>query len=110
MPFIKFAGVTNLLRAFLHSPDQKLQHLNEGSAERPLYEKGIRALQRRSGHMSLIPDDFVITSLDVIIHKHEKLGEGRFAQVFRGDWQGATVAVKVFEKGIPQPVRAVMAH
>lgn len=60
--------------------------------------------------MSLIPDDFVITSLDVIIYEDQQLGEGRFAQVFRGDWQGATVAVKVFEKGIPQPVRSVMSR
>lgn len=86
---------------------QKLQDLEKGSAERPLLEKGMHAMQRRSGAMQLAPDEFVITSLDVIVRKDEKLGEGGFGQVFRGDWQGVAVAVKVFEKGIPQPVRTI---
>ena len=67
----------------------------------------MHAIQRRSGMARLAPDEFVITSLDVIVRKHEKLGESGFGQVFRGDWQNVTVAVKVFKKGIPQPVRTV---
>ena len=67
----------------------------------------MHAMQRRSGAMRLIPDEFVITSLDIIIHEDEKLGEGGFGRVFRGDWQGVVVAVKVFEKGISQPVSMV---
>ena len=86
---------------------QKLKHLDHGSAERPLLEQGMHAMQRRSGAMRLVPDEFVITSLDVIIREDDKLGEGGYGQVFRGDWQGVVVAVKVFEKGIAQPVRTV---
>lgn len=67
----------------------------------------MHAIQRRSGAIRLVPDEFVITSLDVIIREDDKLGEGGYGQVFRGDWQGVVVAVKVFEKGIAQPVRAV---
>lgn len=51
-------------------------------------------------------DDFRVTSLEVIIHEHKKLGEGGFGQVFRAVWLGTPVAVKVLEKGVPLAVRS----
>lgn len=86
---------------------QKLEHLEHGSAEFKLLEQCMHVIRRCSGSIRLAPDEFVITSLDVVIYKHEELGESGFSQVFRGDWQGLTVAVKVFKKGIPQPVRTI---
>jgi serine/threonine protein kinase len=65
----------------------------------------MRAMQRRSGAMKVIPDEFVITSLDIIIHHDKKLGEGGFGKVFQAEWHGITVAVKVLEKGTPPLVR-----
>lgn len=58
-------------------------------------------MQRRSGAMKMTPDEFAITSLDIIIHHDRKLGEGGFGQVFQAEWQGITVAVKLFRNGIP---------
>lgn len=61
-------------------------------------------MQRRSGRVKMLPDEFVITSLDVIIHHDRKLGAGGFAEVFEADWRGTRVAVKVLEKGLPASV------
>lgn len=77
----------------------------EDSPERRLYERSLHAMQRRSGGVSTIPDEFVITSLDVVIHRDKKLGEGGFAQVFKADWQGITVAVKTLDRSIPTAVK-----
>jgi hypothetical protein len=73
----------------------------EDSFQRQFLEKGMHALQRRSGPLKSIPDEFVITSLDVVVHHDKKLGEGGYGEVFQGDWHGTTVAVKVLEKGVP---------
>jgi hypothetical protein len=54
--------------------------------------------------MKSVPDDFVITSLDVIVHYETKLGEGGYGSVFAGDWHGTTVAVKILVKGVPVDV------
>lgn len=64
-------------------------------------------MQRRSGDLKLIPDSFDITSLDMIIFRHKKLGEGGCGMVYEADWRGAKVAVKVFkmEKGTHPDVR-----
>ena len=78
----------------------------ENSTERSLLEKGMRAMQRRSGAMPTAMDDFRVTSLEVIIHEHKKLGEGGFGQVFRAVWLGTAVAVKVMERGVPLAVRS----
>ena len=73
----------------------------EDSLEKRFLESGMHAMQRRSGGMKSTPDVFVITSLDVVIHHDKKLGEGGFGQVFQGDWQGTSVAVKVLDRGTP---------
>ena len=75
------------------------------SFERSFLERGMHAMQRRSGRIKIVPDQFVITSLDVIIKYDHKLGEGGFAQVYEGDWKGTKVAVKVLESGISTAVR-----
>ena len=64
----------------------------------------MHAIQRRTGGLDSIPDEFVITSLDVIIHHDKKLGQGGSGQVFQADWQGTTVAIKIFGKGVPSSV------
>jgi len=64
----------------------------------------MHAMQRRSGDPRVAPDQFVITSLDVVIHHHKKLGQGGFGQVFEGEWQGNSVAVKVLDKGVTPSV------
>lgn len=69
----------------------------------------MHAMQRRSGRTTLTPDAFIITSLDVIIHEDQGLGEGGFGRVYRGDWQGAEVAVKVFEKGVSRAVCSALS-
>jgi predicted unusual protein kinase regulating ubiquinone biosynthesis (AarF/ABC1/UbiB family) len=83
-----------------------VQHLlNQAeSVERRFLEHGMHAMQRRSGGMTTMPDLFLITSLDVVIHHDKKVGEGGFGQVYEADWQGNAVAVKVLEKGIPPSV------
>jgi serine/threonine protein kinase len=69
-------------------------------------EKAQFAMQRRSGGMKSAPDAFVITSLDVLIHRHKKIGEGGFGQVYEAEWQGSCVAVKVLEKNVSRMVSA----
>jgi serine/threonine protein kinase len=62
------------------------------------------AMQRRSGGMTSIPDEFVITSLDVVIHWGKKIGQGGFGRVFEAQWQGSRVAVKVLDRKVPRIV------
>lgn len=61
-------------------------------------------MQRRSGRLKIVPDQFTITSLDIIIHEDRKLGAGGFAEVYEADWRGTQVAVKILEKGLPASV------
>ncbi|KAJ3527660.1 hypothetical protein NM688_g8100 [Phlebia brevispora] len=74
------------------------------AAERQVLENGMGVLQRRSGPMKVIPDAFVITSFDIIVHHDKKLGEGGFATVYEADWKGTKVAVKELERGVPPAV------
>jgi serine/threonine protein kinase len=67
-------------------------------------KQAMLAMQRRSGVMTSTPDAFVITSLEVVIHRDRKIGEGGFGQVFEAQWQGSRVAVKVLNKGVPSIV------
>jgi hypothetical protein len=87
----------------------------EDTLEKRFLESGMHAMQRRSGGMKCTPDLFVITSLDVVIYHDRKLGEGGFGQVYQGDWQGTTVAVKVLERGTPPfvsflPIRFIVIN
>ncbi|KAJ3551589.1 hypothetical protein NM688_g4615 [Phlebia brevispora] len=66
--------------------------------ERKLLENGMHELQRRSGPMGTIPDEFTITSLDIIILYDRIVGTGGYARVYQGDWKGELVAVKVMEQ------------
>ena len=86
--------------------DKHLVGLPE-SVERKVFQNGMQALQRRSGPLLIVPDEFTITSLDVIIHYDKKLGEGGFASVYESDWKGIRVAVKELEKGVPSSVSAL---
>lgn len=54
-----------------------------------------------------VPDEHTITSLEVIVHHHKKLGDGGFASVFEADWSGSKVAVKELIKGVPPSVRCL---
>jgi hypothetical protein len=85
------------------SPRLHAQHILglEDSFSRQFLEQGMHALHRRSGPLQSIPDEFVITSLDVIIYHDKKLGGGGYGAVFQGEWHGTTVAVKMLEKGVP---------
>lgn len=67
-------------------------------------ERGLHAMQRRSGRLKIPANEHVITSMDVIIKYDKKLGEGGFAEVYEGDWKGTKVAVKVLDKAIPASV------
>ena len=86
---------------------QYLERIPE-SSERQYLRSGMHTLQRRSGPLRIVPDVFVITSLDVIIQYDRKLGEGGFTRVYEGLWGGTKVAVKVMEKGVPASVRSTM--
>ena len=75
------------------------------SAERSVLQNGLREMQRRSGQVGYFDDEFAITSLDIIIHRDKKLGQGGFACVFEADWKGAKVAVKELEREVSASVR-----
>lgn len=77
----------------------------DDSVQRTVLEKGMRAMQRTTGPLPSNHDDFNISSLEVIIHEHRKLGEGGFGQVYHATWLGTAVAVKVTERGVPAKVR-----
>ena len=72
--------------------------------EHRILETGLQALERRSTRSHRLPDEFVITSLDILVHHHLKLGQGGFAKVYEADWKGTRVAVKELERGIPVSV------
>ena len=60
------------------------------------------AMEQSSAPLKVIPDEFVITSFDVVIyHGRGKLGQGGFASVYEGNWRGVKVAVKEFETRLP---------
>jgi hypothetical protein len=67
--------------------------------------KGMHALQWRSGHLSSTPDEYIITLFDIIIHNNEKLGGGGFGTVYKADYHGNSVTVKVLDKGVSTYVR-----
>lgn len=83
------------------------QHLPyvTASRRRQVLERGLQDLERRSRDVKTLPERFVITSLDAIIHEDLKLGSGGYSQVYMGSWHGTKVAVKVLEKGLSQSVR-----
>ena len=69
--------------------------------EAALLKEGLHEIQRRSGGLDLqTPDEFVITSYDVIVHRDRKLGQGGYATVYEGDWKGTKVAIKEMTKGL----------
>jgi predicted unusual protein kinase regulating ubiquinone biosynthesis (AarF/ABC1/UbiB family) len=76
----------------------------EDNMVRIVLEKAHAAMQRRSGPMVCIPDAFVITSLEILIHWDKKVGEGGFGQVFEAEWQGSCVAVKVLDRNVSRNV------
>jgi hypothetical protein len=84
--------------------ENKVPRRSEGNVPQEFLEQGIHAMQRRSGGLSSVPDVFAITHLDVIIHRIKRLGNGGYAQVFEGEWQGSPVAVKVLDSKVPQSV------
>ncbi|TFK52892.1 kinase-like protein [Heliocybe sulcata] len=85
------------------SVQQKLESL-EDVIERRFFERILNAMVRISGPMATIPEDFVITAFDIIVHEDKKLGQGGFATVYQGDWKGAVVAVKVIDSGVHEMV------
>ena len=66
-------------------------------------EQGMLVIEKRAqerlGELQ-VPDEFVITSLEIVVHRHIKLGSGGFAEVYEADWNKAKVAVKIFPKGV----------
>ena len=66
----------------------------------------MHAIQRRSSDLldSSLLSQWTITSLDIVILYHKKLGEGGFAEVYEANWNGSRVAVKVFPRGIAKEV------
>lgn len=92
-----------------HLISQYLKQLLPDSAEEHRFlETALHALQRRSGPVQHPPDEFTITSLDVVICYNRKLGQGGFTTVYEGLWKGRRVAVKVMdlEKRISPSVSA----
>lgn len=70
----------------------------------------MRVIQRRSRDSLKgleVPDELVITSLEIVVHKHMKLGAGGFAEVFEADWNKTRVAVKIFPHGVTPSVRTL---
>ncbi|KAF7797649.1 hypothetical protein EIP86_008849 [Pleurotus ostreatoroseus] len=70
------------------------------SIERRLFEDSRSALLHRTRSPRVVPDEFMITSFDVIIFYDQKLGEGGFAKVYEADWQGTRVAVKKLDENV----------
>jgi len=91
----------NAQRIEMQDAMQGLQKNLEDAVERLVLTKGMHALQRRSGHLSSTLDEYLITSFDIIIHNNEKLGGGGFGTVYKADYHGNSVAVKVLDKGVP---------
>ena len=52
-----------------------------------------------------VPDEFIITSLEIIVHRYTKLGSGGFAEVYEAEWNRTKVAVKIFPRGVMPSVR-----
>ena len=64
-------------------------------------------MQRRSNDYSnglQVPDEFVITSLEIVVHRHVRLGAGGLAEVYEAEWNKTKVAAKIFPKGVPPSV------
>jgi hypothetical protein len=77
--------------------------------ERAALEHTLQSMKQRIETHAAALDDFQVTPFDVIIYEHKSLGRGGYGRVYEGNWLGTVVAVKVFERGIPQSVRVVFA-
>jgi len=72
----------------------------QNGPKRDLLQRGLHAMQRKSGKMRHTPNELMVTSLDVVVHHDRKLGSGGFAEVYECTWKGIRAAVKVLDKGI----------
>lgn len=77
-------------------------------SERRMLETSLQALERRSARKHNLPDEFIITRPDILVHRNLKLGQGGFARVYEADWRGTRVAVKELESDIPISVSLML--
>ena len=90
-----------------------LQNLSRTSGrQRQILEDGVHMMeascQGRRDNFE-VPEEFVITSLEIVVHEHLKLGDGGFADVFEAEWNKTVVAVKLFPRGVPRTVSVKIA-
>jgi hypothetical protein len=74
------------------------------SPQRQFLENAMQAMLRSPHCRPAVSDVFELSSLDVVIHYNKKLGEGRFGKLFRGDWQGTAVVVRILDNVTSQSV------
>ena len=81
--------------AVMQSLSMGLKSMNQANEDnRDSLKKILGSLQRRTGKVAEL-ESYTITSFEV--ERLERIGFGGFSEVWRGQWRGAIVAIKIFD-------------